>query len=121
MRYLGIDYGRKKIGLAIGNGILAEPYKVIQVSNFDDAFEKVLQVIKVLQVEQVIVGIAENKIAEEQKEFAKKLNAKTYDETLSTQDAISLSIQGGVKRKKRRGMEDAYAASIMLQNYIDNI
>lgn len=120
MKYLGIDYGKRKIGLAMSEGRLAEPLKVINVSGFDDAVQKVLQVIEVLQVEQVVVGVAENEIADEQKRFAKRFEAETFDETLTSQEAIYLSIQGGVKRKKRKEMEDAYAATIMLQNYLDN-
>lgn len=121
MNYLGVDYGRKKIGLALGNDVLAEPYKVIKVDSFEDAVKKVLQVIQVLQVQQVVVGIAENEIAGEQIKFAKAVNAKTFDETLSTYDAQKLSIESGISRKKRKLNEDAFAATIMLQSYLDYV
>ena len=42
------------------------------------------------------------------------------DETLSSHDAIEMSVASGMGRKKRKEMEDAFAASIMLQNYIDS-
>ena len=45
---------------------------------------------------------------------------ETFDETLSTHDARRVSIEEGMKRKKRKGMEDAYAATIMLQGYLDS-
>ena len=120
MKILGIDYGRKKIGLAVSEGILAEPWKVIKVNNFEEAVIKVLQVLQVLQVNKVIVGVSENKMAEESKKFAKRIGAETFDETLSTHEAQRVSIEAGVSRKKRHEMEDAYAASIMLQNYLDS-
>jgi len=120
MRLLGIDYGRRKIGLAISEGKLAEPWKVIKVNNFEEAVIKVLQVLQVLQVDKVIVGISENKMAEESKKFAKRIGAETFDETLSTHDAQRVSIEAGMKRKKRKGMEDAYAATLILQGYLDS-
>lgn len=120
MKYLGIDYGRKKIGLAISDGKLAEPMKVIRYKDIESLLPQIKKIIEKEKIDKVIVGVAENEIAKEQKEFAKKLNAETCDETLTSIDAIALSIQGGVKRKKRKSMEDAYAATIMLQNYLDS-
>lgn len=127
MKILGIDYGRKKIGLALGAGTLAEPFKVIHVSSFDEATKKVMEVIKVEKVEKVVIGISEGAMAEETREFlsaiSNQLSAikfETFDETLTSQDAQKLAIEAGVSRKKRHGMEDAYAAAIMLQNYLDS-
>lgn len=121
MKILGIDYGRRKVGLAIAEGSLAAPFKVLSVESFDDAIEKVKKLLQVLQVEKAVVGVSEGEMGEEQKEFARVLGAETFDETLTTQDAQKLSIEAGISRKKRRGMEDAYAASVMLQNYLDQI
>lgn len=127
MKILGIDYGRSKIGLAIANGNLSEPLKVIGVDSFEDAVKKVIEVIKVEKVDKVVVGISEGKMAEETRKFLSAINNQlstirfeTSDETLSSQDAQRLSIEAGLSRKKRRGMEDAYAASLMLQNYLDS-
>ncbi len=119
MNILGVDYGRSKIGLAISEGKLAEPYKVIRVNNFADAVEKVFRVINQLGVTKLVVGISEGEMGKEQIRFAKELGAETFDETLSTQDAQKYSIAAGIKRKTRKEMEDAFAASIMLQNYLD--
>ena len=44
---------------------------------------------------------------------------ETFDETLSTQDAQRMSKEAGIKQKRRHLMEDAYAAAIMLQNFLD--
>ena len=107
MKLLGIDYGKRKIGLAITDGILAEPLKVLKVENVEDAMEKVGQVVQVEQVKQVIIGISEGKTAEETKEFGKKLEKKLsvpiiyQDETLTTQEAQELSQKAGIRRIKR--------------------
>ncbi len=126
MRILGIDYGRKKIGLATAEGQLAEPWKVIRVESVKEALKEVIEVIKVIQVEKVVVGISEGEMGRESKKFSLglgntlKIPVETFDETLSTQEAQKLSISAGLKRSKRKSLEDAYAATIMLQSYIDN-
>ena len=121
MKILGIDYGRSKIGLAIADGTLSDPLKVIRVSSFDDAIQKVLQVLQVEQVDKIVVGVSEGEMGEESKKFAKEIGAETFDETLSSQDAQRLSREAGIGQKKRHEMEDAYAAAIMLQNYLDTL
>ena len=120
MKLLGIDYGRRKIGLAMSDGKLSEPYQVIRYKDYDKMIAHVERVIEKQKIEKVVVGISEGEMGKESKEFAKKFGAETFDETLSSKDAIELSIQSGMSRKKRKEMEDAFAASIMLQNYLDS-
>jgi putative Holliday junction resolvase len=125
MSILGVDYGKKKIGLAIATSTLAEPHKVIKVKSLKDAVKKVEKVIKVERAEMVVVGISEGKMAKETKEFAEKLKELVkipivfQDETLSTQESQRLSIEANISRKKRHELEDAYAAALILQNYLD--
>lgn len=121
MKFLGIDYGRRKIGLAVSDGRLAEPYKVINYTNNDKVVVEIAKIIDKLQVQNVIVGVSEGEMGEESREFAKKLDAKTFDETLTSYDAQRLSIQSNMSRKKRKQMEDAFAATVMLQSYLDNV
>ena len=119
MKIVGIDYGRKKIGLAISEGILAEPWKVIKVNDFEEAVRKVLQILKELKADGAVVGVSEGEMGEESKKFAERINAETFDETLSTYNAQELSREAKVGRKKRKDLEDAFAASVMLQLYLD--
>lgn len=120
MRILGIDYGRRKIGLAIAEGPLAEPLRVIQYSDIKMLGEKIGKIIKELRIEKVVVGVSEGEMGEESKKFAQSLGAETFDETLTTHEAQKLSRLAGIKRKKRKSMEDAFAAAIMLQSYLEN-
>ncbi len=121
MRILGIDYGRKKMGLAIAEGQLSEPYKVIRYEDIDEAIEE----IKKEKVDKIVVGISEGEMGEESREFSNRLNEKLsipvemFDETLSTQEAQRLGIEAGIRRKRRKEMEDAYAAALVLQSYLD--
>lgn len=131
---LGIDYGKRKIGLAITDGILAEPYKVIRVGSQEEAIKKVGQVISSFaeaskdgQVGQVVIGISEGEMAKETREFGKKLKEKLniqiayQDETLTTQEAQEMSQKAGIRRIKRKALEDAYSATLILQSYLDSL
>ena len=125
MKYLGIDYGRKKIGLAVSEGMIAEPLKVVRFEKKEVALAKIEQIVKTESIEKVIIGVSEGKMGEETREFTKllkeKISAEVFfqDETLSTQSAQELSLTANIKRRKRREMEDAYSATIILQAYID--
>ena len=125
MKLLGIDYGRKKVGLAISEGLISEPLKVIRYQKENELFRKLKNVVQSENVEIIIIGLSEGKMAEETKIFGRKLKEKLklsvvfQDESLSTQIAQQLSISANIKRQKRKKMEDAYSASVILQSYLD--
>ncbi|MDP3918230.1 MAG: Holliday junction resolvase RuvX, partial [Candidatus Woesebacteria bacterium] len=77
MNLLGIDYGRKKVGLAISSGKLAEPLKVIRYKDASAISEQIKKIIEQEKIEKVIVGMSENEMGEEIKKFAKIFNAET--------------------------------------------
>ncbi|MCX7928649.1 MAG: Holliday junction resolvase RuvX [Patescibacteria group bacterium] len=126
MKFVGIDYGLKKIGIAVSEGNLAEPLMVMNVKDEDDAINKLTNLIKSFgNVNEIVIGISEGEMASRIRKFARRLQhgtsskVKFRDETLSTYEAQKLSIESGKKQKKRRAMKDAYAAAIILQNYLD--
>lgn len=121
MKILGIDYGRRKVGLAISEGVLAEPYKVIRYYDTRILGEKIRKIIEQEKIEKVVVGVSEGKMGEESEEFAGRLGAETFDETLSTHTAQELSREAGMPRTKRKNLEDAFAAAVMLQSYLDYV
>jgi putative transcription antitermination factor YqgF len=120
MKILGIDYGKRKVGFAIADGPLAEPLQVIKYSDADVLKAKIKQIIESEKIEKVVVGVSEGEMGRESENFAREIGAETFDETLSTRDAQTLSREAGINRKKRHELEDAYAAAIMLQNWLDN-
>ncbi len=126
MKILGIDYGRSKVGLALADGPLAEPLKVIRYKDGDLLINEIKKIIEKEEIEKVVVGVSEGEMGEESKNFALAIShlplaisVETFDETLTSHDAQTLSIEAGIGRKKRKEMEDAYAAAIMLQNYLN--
>ena len=124
MKILGIDYGRKKIGVAVGDTVtkLAEPLQVLSSSKFKVQSSKL---ITDNRIERILIGLPGGRLDKEIKEFGRKIQYQAgvpveyFDETLSTQDAQRILIESGGKRKKREGKEDAVAAAVMLQWYLE--
>ncbi len=118
MKILGVDFGEKKIGLALSEGFLSEPLIVVKKN-----WEKIIPLICVEQeIEKIIVGLAVGRLEEKQRLFAKKLTSLTglpvefQDETLTSHDAVAKMKQQG----KRIKDEDAVAAALILQAYLDS-
>ena len=130
MRYLGVDYGLKKIGLALSEGQIASPLKVLEVGGLADAVSKILQVISKEQIDRVVIGVPESGLAKSAvKKFVSKLKIDLKDklvsvieadETLSSSSAKNLMIDLGLSEKARQ-KEDAYSAAIILQNFLDSL
>ena len=125
MKILGVDYGRKKIGLAMAEGPLAEPFLVLRGENPEELGKKIGQIVEKEAIDKIVVGISEGEMAKETKAFGESLRGELniplefYDETLTSKDAIRLSVEAGVKRQKRKSFEDAFAATLMLQSYLE--
>lgn len=125
MKYLGVDFGLKRVGLATSEGQIASPLKVIDVKNFKDAVSKIEQVVKNENCEKVVVGLPEGKMGQTVKGFINALRKKGLevvdtDETLSTHKAISQMVELNIPKGKRQ-INDAYSAAIILQNYLDSL
>lgn len=130
MRYLGIDYGLKKVGLALSEGQIASPLKVVDINSLADAVNKITHTIKSEGIDRVVIGVAESGEARSAvKKFISKLKSDykdqqvsiiEADETLSSAAAKDLMIDLGVGEKARQ-KEDAYSATIILQNFLDSV
>lgn len=124
MKYLGVDFGLRKIGLAISEGVIAAPFKVIHVSSQKDAVLKILEAAQRENVNKIIIGVPESGTRTVILKVVKKLRAnfevETVEEHLSSKNAQATMINLGIGKKKR-GEEDAYSAAIILQDYLDNI
>lgn len=123
--YLGVDFGLRKIGFAISEGILASPYKTIQVKGLKDAVDKVVEVARKEKIAKIIVGLPEGKIVSTVLGFINNLKKEGFDvescdETLSTKQATRQMIELNIPKEKRK-INDAYSAAIILQNYLDKI
>lgn len=125
MHYLGVDFGLKRVGLATSEGTLATPYQTIEVRNFRDAVEKVVQEVEQGNFDKVVVGLPEGKMGQTVLGFIKTLKKSEIDvveadETLSSQKALKQMIKSEVSKKKRN-INDSVAAAIILQDYLDSL
>jgi len=124
MKYLGVDFGLRRIGLALSEGEIASPLKILEVKNFSQGVEKVMEIIREEGIDKVVVGMPEGQMGKNVTGFIKKLKAKgieveTADETLSSRRALEYMIEQNIPRKKRK-VNDAQAAAIILQDYLDS-
>lgn len=124
MKYLGIDFGLRRIGLAVSEGEIASPWQILEVKHFSDAVGRIAGIVKNEDFEKIIVGLPEGKMSKSVTGFVnalKKLGlaVETADETLSSKKALQVMIDQGVGKKKRRYQDDFSAAEI-LQNYLDS-
>ena len=123
MRLLGIDFGLKKIGLAMSEGGIMDPLLVIE--NSKEAFQKISSLCQEHEIEQIVVGLPKGKLVPQIKEFGEKLASLIklpvvfQDETLTSKLAIAKMIEAGKGRMARREKEDAIAAALILQDYLE--
>lgn len=132
-RVLGIDYGSKRIGLALSDptNILASPLTTIQ--NDNRAIEKIIDIINKNDVSEIVIGYPLNmngtksKICEEVDKFILKLSCKTDKKILKRDERLTSyiaqqQILESVKSKKKRqdkSLLDQFSARIILQEYLD--
>ena len=133
MRILAIDYGERRIGVAVCDelGMTAQGVATITRKNREADLAAIADLVRRYGVERVVVGYplrldgSEGIQCEKINRFIRRLEARLslpvtrWDETLSTCEAEELLRQGGVPPEKRRGVVDRIAASIILQRYLD--
>lgn len=118
MRILGIDWGEKKIGLAISETSFAEPFGVV------GSFDELKEIIEKEGVGKVVLGLPEGKHQEKVKELGgrieKELNVPVTfrSEVLTTRQVLEKAIEAGKPQKSRRDL-NALSATLILQEYLD--
>lgn len=134
MRILGLDFGRKRIGVAMSDpmAIVAQGVKSIIVQDEARAIDELFAFIKENEVAEVVVGLplnmdgSESQMSKEAAVFAEKLKAasgvpiKMWDERLTSLQIERDLVFMDVSRAKRKKINDMLAAQIILQNYLDS-
>lgn len=123
MKYLGVDWGMRRVGLSISEGTLASPLQTLEIHGLKDGVEKVLRVATKEKADLIIIGKPEGEMGKAVLNVIKELQNRevevvTSDETLSTQSAKLEMLTMG-KGKKARREDNAMAAAIILQRYLD--
>ncbi len=121
------------MALSDSGGILASPFSIIDCKDERQDIEAIINIINQHQVEQIVVGLPRSmdgsvgKQAEKVKTFVQKLSSHTEvpvefrDERLTTVSAKRLMQAASTKKTKRKAKDDAIAAAIILQSYLDEI
>lgn len=130
---LGIDYGRKRIGLAASDdlGLTAQGLETLERTDPGEDIKRLAEVVKERGVEEIVVGRPLNldgsagQAAEETGEFARLLReelgvpVQLWDERLTTAQAERAMLEADASRRRRRRARDRMAAQIMLQSFLD--
>ncbi|OGY79615.1 MAG: hypothetical protein A3B74_02470 [Candidatus Kerfeldbacteria bacterium RIFCSPHIGHO2_02_FULL_42_14] len=129
MRFLGLDYGSRYIGVAISDdqGRIAVPKDVWENTSHQEIQKKIAEVIHKEAIMSIIVGLPvrlDGKATAQTQATQKfivwlqsivKIPIATMDERLTTK----LSTAYQKKNYKKQKRPDAHAAQIILQNYLD--
>ena len=135
MRILGLDYGEKRIGVAICDelGFTAQGRPTIIRKNKKHDWEILGSLIRNYKVEKIVIGYpvrldgSEGIQCEKVNRFTALMEATfllpvvKWPETLSTKEAEEILINSGVRWEKRKKMVDKLAACIILQGYLDSL
>ena len=134
MKAMGIDFGMARIGIALSDDtkFLASPFETYKRKGDEFDFQHLLNIIKEKSVDEIVCGLPmnmqgeEQTIAKETRNFMSSLSEKIdiaisfVDERLSSLMAEEMLKETERDWKKRKEKLDAVAASIILQDYLDN-
>lgn len=134
-RVMALDFGMKRIGVALSDQLKMFAYVHTTVNNDEKAFNNLSEIIKEKFVSEIVLGIPnENRISktsivENIKKFKSELEQRfglrviLWDETFTSSMAQQRVIESVNKKQKRKNKEllDMHSAAIILQEYLDSI
>ena len=135
MRALGIDYGRKRVGIAISDpaGNLAVPLRAVIINNQNELIEAIRKIVTDEAIDLIIIGNPirdDGKLADlagEISQIAERIRieinvrVQLHDEYYSSATAMKKFHQAGLKTKKNKAAIDQLAAADILQCYLDSM
>lgn len=133
MKFLGVDYGDKRIGLAVSDpeGKVAMPHSVVSVEGANAQVERVAEVARACGAHAIVVGRpvglsgeagpAEKKV----NRFAGRLSSRSlrvvlWDERFTTHGARAALQEQDMTAREQRPVIDQVAATLLLQSYLDH-
>ena len=132
-RLMGIDPGRKRVGIAISdeNKIIATPYTTIIKNKYSDFIKEIIKVVEENQIKGIVIGNpinmdgTESQSSQSAKDLAINLskdvteNVTLWDERLSSQGAFNLSNDLASNTSKKVSKLDENSAQFILQGALD--
>ena len=134
MRILGLDVGTKRIGVAMSDELLltAQGMQTLQRHALQGDLSEIKGMIENNNVSEVVVGLPLNmdgsysaktkEVVDFMDSLLKFVNVpvKTWDERLTTVQAVRVLLEADMSRAKRKRLTDKLAAQIILQSYLDS-
>ncbi|HRU05497.1 MAG TPA: Holliday junction resolvase RuvX [Candidatus Brocadiia bacterium] len=132
MAILAVDYGERRIGLAVSDemGVAAHGLPTLHCAGGAEGVEQVCRIARERGVEEVVVGLPRNMDGSEgaqagaARAFGAQLRemlkapVRFVDERLSSSRAERVLSESGVSLAKRKGMVDRMAAQFILEHYL---
>jgi putative Holliday junction resolvase len=132
-RILALDYGQRRIGVALSDplGLTAQPVGTWPCTGWDGIISKIKALIANKGVEKVIVGFPltlkgeKGKMAKETERFIQRLRQNMHipvtrwDERLTSVQAKRSLVHAGKAVRRKKENIDCIAAVLLLQNYLD--
>ena len=134
MRILGLDFGTKRIGVAISDELLitAQGMETLERKDLKRDLDAISGTIRDNNVSEVVVGLPLNmdgsysaktkEVVEFMDNLSKAISVpvKTWDERMTTMQAERALLEGDMSRAKRKRLNDRLAAQLILQAYLDH-
>ncbi len=132
-RILGIDYGEKRVGLAITDpmAITARGFETLINKDRKQLLTVLVEIINSNEIKKIVIGIPHSldgsvgPMAERVKKFSEELSTKTdveideWPEEFSSEDAKTELRKLGVDFRKEKGKVDMMAAALILRSYLN--
>ena len=128
MKYLGIDYGDRKIGLAIGDdeSFVASPFAIIE--NGDLILDEIQAIADTNEIDKIVIGIPMRMMQERPAQYNKvanfivKLKEGVDKEVIIEDESFSTQLAGRLIQEDKMAKEDDdTAAMIVLQSFFDRL
>jgi putative Holliday junction resolvase len=132
-RFLGIDYGESRIGLALSDPLQTFAYSYKTIKNDRSLWQNISSIIKQKNVTKVVLGMPDAKrnkvLVEKILSFKKKIETKfnlkviSWNEEFTSAIAQERVMQSIPKKKKRKdkGLIDRNSAAIILEEYLNSL
>jgi len=133
MRYLALDVGNERIGLAVSDelALLVRPLEVVRRGSGPGSFLRIAEIIEELRIGTIVVGLpllpsgGAGAQVRSTEAYVRGLRKRVdtpivmWDERDSSTQASDILSQSGTRSARRRSRLDAVAAAVILQSYLD--
>lgn len=133
-RLMGLDYGEKRVGVALSDPLLTFAYPFTTLQNDPELLTNLSKIIIEKKIIKIILGlpserfISSNKLAEKVKKLKEEIESNNkievvlWDEEYSSLIAKEKIVESVLKRSKRKnkGLLDRHSAAIILQEFLDS-